>query len=237
MFCGSRMGFVAGVAVCVVFGEMLGSACAGTIIQLGGSAASIGIQFDGGTLSTAGPQNTQADFIDFLDWYPDFPTQTASLSFEGVAPSGPADVFGGSLIVQKFAGGTLSLYDPAHTLLLSGDLSTSALTGTAGLSNNALFTTFVSMVSGGVLAVYIDRPTLIFQMHIGNINGGAGLSVGPIAPPSGSGLRPFAALATANIDGGQIPEPSTHALSMILFTLALASAHLCNGRNNLLGCR
>ena len=49
-----------------------------------GGAASIGIQYDGTVLSTAGPQNTPAEFFDFLDWYPDIPTPTATFSFGGI---------------------------------------------------------------------------------------------------------------------------------------------------------
>jgi hypothetical protein len=210
---------IAGLAVCAVLLGVNEPAHAGTIINLASVPAAIGIQYNGTTLSTAGPQNTPAIFLDFLDAYPDITTPTASFTFGGLTKFGSPFVNGTS-IIQQFSGGTLSLYDSTPTLLLSANLSTSALTGTAGLAGGGLFTTSFSNVTGGTLAAQIDHPTLVFQMHLSNINGGAGLS---IAPPSGGQLQPFTANAIANIDAVQgqvVPEPSTNALSVIFLALA-----------------
>ena len=224
MFRGLRIGIV-GFALCAVIGGSDHSARAETVIQLGSGASTFGIQFNGTALSTGGPQNTSVEFLDFLNWYPDVPTSTASLTLDGITLSGPALVFGGTSILQQFSGGTLSLHDAVHTLLLSGDLSPSVLTGTAGLANGGLFTTSFSTVTGGAFAAYIDRPSLVFQMHLSNINGGAGLSVGPTAPPVGGELHSFTAGVSANIDGEPIPEPATDALLVILSVLTLTSTH------------
>ena len=202
------------------------SAQAGMIIDMSNAPLAIGITFDGTTLSTVSPQNTRAVFTSFLDWYPDITTETASLIFGNITRSGPPIVSGTS-ILQQFSGGSLSLYDPAETLLLSGNLSNSVLSGTAGQSTGGLFTTSFSVVTGGVFAAYVDRPSLVFQMHFSNINGSSGLST---APPTAPLLQPFTAKADANIDGVQVPEPATGVLSAVFFTLALASASFGKSR-------
>ena len=174
---------------------------AGTIIVMASGPAAIGIQYNGTTLSQAGTQNTPAEFTGFMDQYPDIAAPPASFTFGGITPSGSTLNFGTS-ILQQFTGGTLSLYDSTQTLLLSANLSSAALTGTIGLSDGGLFTTLFSNVTGGTLAANIDGPTLVFQMHLSNINGGSGFS--------GGNLQPFTANVTANIDAGQVvPEPAT----------------------------
>ena len=118
-------------------------------------------------------------------------------------------MIGGSLIIQQFTGGTVSLYDPSQTLLLSGNLSNSALSGTAGLADGGLFTTTFSTPLDGTLAPYVNPGTLVLQMHLFNINGGRGLAAGPTAPPNGGELYSFTAIVIANIDGEPFPEPAT----------------------------
>jgi hypothetical protein len=224
----------AGLAMCAVLLGVNAPAQAGTIINLVSAPPAIAIQYNGTTLSTAGPQNTPAIFTDFLDSFPDIVTPTASFTFGGITKSGSPFVNGTS-IIQQFSGGTLSLYDSNPTLLLSANLGSSALTGTAGLANGGLFTTSFSNVTGGTLAAQIDHPTLVFQMHLYNINGGAGLST---AVPAGGGLQlltlstelqPFTANATANLDAGQgqvVPEPATIVLAVISLVLTLAFSPL-----------
>ncbi len=218
----ARIGVV-GFALCAGIGTDAARAATMIIDLNDGGAAAIGIQYNGTVLSTAGPQNTPAEFLDFLDWYPDILAPTASFTLDGVTRSGPAAVFNGSLIVQQFAGGTFSLFDPTHALLLSGNLSNSGLTGTAGLADGGLFTTSFSMPIDGALAPYINPGTLVLQMHLSNINGGAGLDVGPTAPPNGGELSPFTANVTANINGEQIPEPTT-ATALLIMLCALPFA-------------
>lgn len=45
-------------------------------------------------------------------------------------------MIGGSLIVQPFSGGTISIYDPANLLLLSGTLANSVRPGALGRTFN-----------------------------------------------------------------------------------------------------
>jgi hypothetical protein len=212
---------IAGFAACAVLLGDNDPAHAGTIINMASSPAAIAVQYNGTTLSTATPQNTAAIFLDFLDSHPDITTPTASFTFGGLTKLG-LPFLNGTSIIQQFSGGTLSLYDSTPTLLLSANLSSSALTGTAGLPDGGLFTTSFSNVTGGTLAPQIDEATLVFQMHLSNINTGAGLST---SPPPGGQLQPFTANATANIDAAQgqvVPEPATYALLLIFSALTLS---------------
>ncbi|MEX0611598.1 MAG: hypothetical protein WD738_23080 [Pirellulales bacterium] len=217
---------------------------AGTIIKLslGGDAAA-DIEYVGGLVDilsttddsipgTTGDQNTAVEYLDFLDGVAaDVLTSTASVTLDGLTAAGPAIVFGGTLVLQNFAGGTLELYDPSNTLLLSGALSTSALTGPLGPpATGGLFTTSFSLVTGGTLAPYIDPGSLTLSMSLSDINGGAGLSVTPSPPipplpPPGIAfgiLDPFVADATVSI-AGEIPEPFTSTLLLLCgATAALA---------------
>jgi hypothetical protein len=194
------------------------SASAGTIIKLGlGGDPTPDIEFDGTILSTmddgnggsSGDQNTDITYLDFLSSFPDVPTSTASFSLNGLTTAGPASVFGGVLMIQNFTGGTFDLYDPANSLLLSGSMTTSALTGPIGPpATGALFTTSISSVTGGSLAPLIATGSLSLSMSLTNINNGAGFSVGATAPL----LTPFTADATLSIAADPIPEPTTLAM-------------------------
>src|SRR3954452_13018673 len=139
---------IAGLAVCAVLVGAGDPANAGTIINMASDPAAIAIQYNGTTLSSAGPQNTPAIFMDFLDSFPDITTPIASFTFGGLTKFG-SPLINGTSILQQFSGGTLSLYDSTPTLLLSANLSSSALTGTAGLADGGLFTTSFSNVTGG----------------------------------------------------------------------------------------
>jgi hypothetical protein len=102
---------------------------------------------------------------------------------------------------------------------LSGNLLGPALTGTVGLPDGMLFTSSFSTVTGGTLASYLDASSLILQMHLSTINGGAGLSVGLTSPPGE--LDPFTAVATVDIEATEpIPEPTA---GMLLAMWALAA--------------
>ena len=204
------------------------AASAGTIIKLslGGDNAA-DIEYDGTTLSTnsdgnaatTGDQNTAIEYSDFLSGNPDVPLSIASFTLDGLTTAGAPTVFGGALVIQNFAGGTMSLYDPLNTLLLSGTLASSALTGPIGPpSTGALFTTSFGTVTGGTLAPLILPNTLTLSMSLNDVNGGAGFSVSGAAAPA---LDPFTADATVSI-GGEIPEP-TSAMLIGLGTLAVAA--------------
>jgi hypothetical protein len=224
----------ASIVVLAVAAVVVGSASvasAGTIIKLDlGSDPIPDVRYDGTTLETmddgnagtTGDQNTDADFQDFLNGFPDVLTPTASFNLSGLAPSGPATVLGGILVVQNFSGGTFELYDPANSLLLSGSLTTSALTGPVGPpATGALFTTSIASVTGGQLAPLILPNSLSLSMSFTDINGGAGFSVSGAAAPV---LNPFTANATLLIAAEQVPEPTMVALlsiGAILVSLAI----------------
>ncbi len=218
------------VATCALVSFVCGTSSAGTIIKLGlGSDTPADIEFDGTTLSTiddgdagtTGGQNTNIDFLDFLTSFPNILTPTASLDLDGLTASGPATVFAGVLVIQNFTGGTLEIYDPANTLLLSGTLDDSTLTGPLGPpATGALFTTSFGLVTGGLLAPLIDADTLTLSMSFSDINDGAGFSVAGIAPL----LNPFTADGTLSIAAEPIPEPATALLALLGCLLIAATA-------------
>lgn len=193
-------------------------AYAGTIMKLDlGSDSSADISFNGTTLSTAndgigvttGDQNTDVDFGDFLSLTPDILLSSASLSLSGLNPAGAPTTLG-PLVIQPFSGGSISVYDPANVLLLSGTLANSTLTGTVGApATGAVFTTSFASVSGGTLAPQLISNSLSLSISLTDVNGGAGFSV------TGGGanavLNPFSADATVNVAADQfvIPEPGT----------------------------
>lgn len=196
---------------------------AATIIKLSLSSSPIDIEFDGTTLSTAddgvvttaGDQNTSALFIDFLDSkHADILATDASFSLNGLATAGLATPFptvNPVLVIQNFTGGTFSLFDTDNTVLLTGSLDDSTLTGPIGPpATGALFTTSFGQVTGGTLAPYIDPTSLTLSMNFTQINGGAGFSLGSAAPS----LNPFTADASVNI-AGEVPEPMAAALVLL----------------------
>jgi hypothetical protein len=202
------------LAIVAVVGLLTTASRAGTIVKLDlGSDMAPDIRFDGTTLSTmndgnagtTGAQDTDADFQDFLGSFPDVLTPTASFSLSGLTPSGPPTQLG-ALVVQNFTGGTIQLYDPANTLLLSGSLTTSALAGPLGPpATGALFTTSIASVTGGQLAPMMIQNSLSLSMNFTDINGGAGFTLGGAAAPV---LNPFSADSTLSIAAEPIPEPT-----------------------------
>jgi hypothetical protein len=214
---------------------------AGTIIKLSlGGDPGADIEFTGGVggiLSTAddtiagttGDQNTAVEYTDFLEAYEtDIDTSTASFTLDGLVVAGPATTINGALVFQGFAGGTLELYDAANTLLLSGTLTDSALSGGLGPpGTGGLFTTSIATVTGGTLAPYIDPTSLSLSVSLVDINGGGGLSVSALVPgPPGISfgvLDAFTADASLLIAGdfSGIPEPASIALLLMGFATSL----------------
>lgn len=218
------------VAVCAV-AIASSQTYAGTIIKLTlGDDDMTDIEFTGGVggiLSTVddldpsiGDQNTAVEFLDVLDPHAaDIVTAIASVTLDGVVADGNAIVFGGTVVFQNFMGGTLSLYDSADNLLLSGTLDASSLIGTLGPpATGGLITTTFGAFTGGSLAGYLDPNSLALSISLADINGGAGLSVTPglpFPPPTifdGGELNAFMADASIIISADPIPEPSSIAL-------------------------
>jgi hypothetical protein len=227
---GSRRTVIFGVALCALAGAAAGSTHASQIIGLSvAGQAGIGIQFDGGVLSTPGAQHTPVRFDTFLDWLNDIPAATATFTLDGLSRAGPAVVFHSS-VIQRFRGGTFSLRHPSGSLLLSGDLHLPALTGAIGAPGDMLFTTSFSTVSGGTLAPYLDAASLVLQMHMSNINGGQGISVTPLALPMAGELRPFTAEATVDVEAERNPIPEPATVTLLGLCGMLASVAVRRGR-------
>jgi hypothetical protein len=170
--------------------------------------------------ATTGDQNTDIEYTDFLDGsFTDIITTDASFSLAGLTPLGPPTVFG-TLVIQSFTGGTFTLYnnDAPNTVLLSGPLTSSALTGVIGPpGTGGLFTTTLGTATGGTIAPLLAPGTLSLSMNLSNINGGLGFGVGP-----GPALLPFAADSSVSISADPIPEPTTLALGLLGFVAAAA---------------
>jgi hypothetical protein len=215
-------GVLCSIAMGAVIGIFALAAPAGTIMKLSPGNSASHIEFDAGVLSTVddgngattGEHNTALDFQGFLSSFSDIPTN-ASVTVNGITKVGSATVFPNQLMMQNFSGGTVSLYDAANTLLLSGSLKASTLAGSLGVTgaNDALFTTSFNHVTGGTLADDILPGSLTLKMNIAGINGGAGLS----AP--GSVLSPFTANVLLTITG-EVPEPGNCLLLAIGIAIA-----------------
>jgi len=231
--------FAVGVAICTILSAAASSSFAGTIIKMTLDGSGPDVEYTGGTFSTfddgngatTGDQNTAIEFLDFLDSVEsDVPLPVASFALNGLLATGPATVFNGVLVLQNFAGGILELYDSGNSLLLSGLLTTSAMTAPLGPpATGGLFTTSFAAVTGGSLAPYIDPLTMTFSMSLADINGGAGLSVTPapsmpFPPIHLAVLNDFTADATASIAAEPIPEPASVAMLLVGAVVALAAA-------------
>lgn len=216
--------------MCVVAFGWAPIASAGTILKLtlGGDAAA-DIEFDGALLSTIddgaattdGDQNTAVDFTEFLSGNADILSPDASFTLSGLAPSGAATVFGNVVVIQKFTGGSLSLYDPSNNLLLAGTLAESTLTGTIGPpATGALFSSTFGSITGGSLAPQVLPGSLTLSMSLNDVNGGAGFSVAGATAPI---LDPFTSDATLSIGADPIPEPASLLLALAAGILGIAA--------------
>ena len=223
---------VCAIAICASAFLAVSSSNAATIIKLnlGGvgpdvamPAALLGTMSDG-IAATTGDQNTDVEFTSFLDGpFPDITTTDASFSLSGLAPVGPPTVFG-TLVIQSFLGGTFTLYnnDVLNTVLLTGPMTTSALTGVIGPpGTGGLFTTTLGTATGGTLAPLLAAGTVSLSMNLTNVNGGLGFGVSAGLP---SFLLPFTADSSVSISANPIPEPATLVLVIFGSVAAAASA-------------
>jgi hypothetical protein len=151
-----------------------------------------------------GDQFTDIEYTGFLNFIPDVMTNTATFSMNGLSTVGPANVFG-TLVIQNYANGVFSLYDPADTLLLQGPMGPSALSGVLGPpGTGALFTTSLTTVTGGTLQPLLAPGSVSLSMNMTNVNGGAGFAVAGGGPQ----LNAFLADAAISISADPIPEPT-----------------------------
>jgi hypothetical protein len=172
---------------------------------------------DDGIDSTTGQQNTAIEFMDFLDPFADITGSQASFSLSGLTPTGDSTTFSGWLVEQDFVAGSMSIFAPDNTLLLSADVSISAVTGPLGAPGLQGLFLGLADVTGGMMAPYLDADSLSIRMKLPSINSGGGFSV---SPPPGlpapdqhlAPLNSFSAGATVEIRGEPIPEPSALAV-------------------------
>ena len=187
---------------------------AGTIIKLnlGGVGPDLGMNAGGilsttddGDAATVGQQDTAIEFTGFLEPIPDVNTPIGSFTLSGLTASGPVQQIG-SLAIQNFAGGQFNLYDPSNSLLLSGNLTTSALSGTIGQPATSGRSLRRLQCSRQEDRIAPSIASLSLSISMINVNGGLGLGI------SGNALQPFLADASALIAGDpqvNAPEPST----------------------------
>lgn len=234
------------IIACVVTCAAIGPAALSTraaiitpIIKLNlGADGNPDVQFEAGVFSTTddgetgttGNQNTDVEFVDFLDSVAtDVLTPDASFSLNDLMVSGLSTTYNGILVVQVFTQGSFSLHAPDNTLLLSGELTMSALTWSSSPPNQAVQFVGFAHATDGLLAQYLDRDSLRLKMTLPTIIGGVGLSVNPPpgAPPPSihyGELVSFTSIATVEILAAPIPEPSSVALLLMGGGLISAAA-------------
>lgn len=236
MMCTLKMA-IRGHALCALLCIATSTSHAATIIKLNlgnvgpdvamGGLGILGTMSDG-IAATTGDQNTDIEYTSFLDGSnPDITTTDASFTLSGLLTAGPATVFG-SLVIQPFFGGTFTLYDndALNTVLLTGPLTSSALTGVIGPpGTGALFTTTLGSATGGTLAPLLAPGSVSISMNMTNVITtlpvpAAGFGVGP-----GPILLPFVADASVNIAADPIPEPAT-----LVFAVLGSVASIAFGR-------
>jgi hypothetical protein len=163
-----------------------------------------------GNGTTTGSQNTSVEFLDFLQSYGNL--SGASFTLGGLNAMPTSTTFFGSLVEQDFQDGTLAIYSPENELLLSANLSISAVTGPLGSpGKEGLFLGF-GEVTGGEIAHRLLKTSLLLRMRLPTINTGGGFSVSP-APSSPvplyyAPLDSFSAGASLEIRAIEVAEPS-----------------------------
>ena len=196
------------------------NANAANILKLDLGSSTTDIEFDGTTLSTiddgtatAGEQDTDINFTDFLGSLADITTDTASFTLDGVTTDGSVMLIGG-LVVQPTIGGAFSLWDDTNSLLLSGIIDDGSIVGAVGGSATGSFANLsVGTFTGGSLAPLLDPESLGLSLSFTDINGGSGFATtGPL-------LDAFTATATANISAEEaaVPEPASISLALLGF--------------------
>jgi hypothetical protein len=199
---------------------------AGTLMTLHPLATGANFDFSGGELSTLddGSTSTSGSQNAFIE-YPSeasslisaFAAQPeASFTFANVNATSQSTVFSGSLILQNFSAGQFSVYDGVNALLLSGNLTMSAITGSIGAGDaEGLFLAF-GEITGGSMAEGLDRDSLRVRMKLPTVQGGFSVSPMPDVPPPPVHVGTLGAF-TANalsieILAEVVPEPASAGL-------------------------
>lgn len=144
---------------------------------------------------------------------------SASFTLADMTAVSPASVFSNSLVVQNLVGGRLDIFGLDNSLLLSADLSTSAITGPLGpASTQGLYLAF-GKITGGSMAAGLDPESLRVRMKLPTVAGGFVVDPSPLQLLSANyqgSLSPFLAmteLIEIQAEPGIIPEPATTTLS------------------------
>ncbi len=189
-----------------------GNAFATNIIKLPlGTNVGADVTFDGtefrtlddGNGLTTGDQNTRILFVGFGGAFSDLNTETASFSITDVMAFGPALTVAG-VIAQGTTGGTFNLWAPDNTLLISGILSTGALSGSEPGGTGSFFNTQLGTFTGGALLNYLSGNTADLSLALNSVTTGGlqGMRV------TGTTLEPFISDASVLVQGSQVPEPT-----------------------------
>lgn len=218
----------ASLAMCALLGSTAANGQTILKLNLGNTGPDLAMNGSGvlGTVSdgdagTTGDQNTAIEYTAYLDGlFADIGTSTASFSLAGLQTTGTPTVVAGAVVVQDFFGGSFNLYDPANSLLLSGNLQDSTLTGVIGnTGTGSIFTTKVGTFTAGSLLPYVEANSLNLSIALTNVNNGNGF----VVSGSPSALQPFTTDASVNVTGAEgvgVPEPASIAM-VLLGTLGL----------------
>jgi hypothetical protein len=214
---------------------------AGTLMTLHPVGSSANFDFSGGELSTlddgststSGKQNAVIEYPSEASTFVSaFAAQPeASFTFGDIEATSQSTTFSGSLILQNFSAGQFSVYDEGNALLLSGNLTMSAITGSIGAGDaEGLFLAF-GEITGGSMAEGLDRDSLRVKMKLPTVQGGFSVSPMPDMPPPPvhfGTLGAFTASALSiEILAEVVPEPTSVGL-FALGALICLSVHRRN---------
>jgi hypothetical protein len=229
------------LVTCVVVSIAAPTSHAATIMKLDlGADVGANFGFEGGMLSalddgvssTPGSRNATIELGDLggpvaLSFAP---PADSSFTLAGMIASTPSTTFSGSLVVQSFDLGSLAIYGTDNSLLLSADLSLSAITGPLGPPDTQGLFLALGEITGGSLAQGLDPDSLRVKMKLPTVTNGFSVSPSPDAPPPPTHLAtldPFTAMTMSiEILATVIPEPVSATL------LGIGGALLAMARRN-----
>lgn len=213
------------------------SAQAGTLMKLnldGSAGPSFAFEsgefsvIDDGDQDTLGSRNATIDATVGAGSLSAFGSSpNTSFTISGIQANSPSTTFSGSLMVQNFADGSFAVYGSDQSLLLSADLTLSAITGSLTPSDTeALFLAF-GTITGGSLAQGFDPDSFGLKIKLPEVQGGFSVSPMPQvpAPPLHIGtLGEFTASAySIEVLAEPIPEPASAAIALIGLALAAST--------------